>query len=172
MKTIVLIFLWMAVGLTATRSQTGIIGSGQQPQIRADNQGIIRLIYGDRDKIFYALSSNKGVSFSKPIEIAEVKDMHLGMSRGPQLASSKDYSVVTAIDKAGNIHSFRLNHKSGKWTKIKNVNDISETAKEGLMSVTADEDNNFYAVWLDLRDDNNNKIAFSNLSNTGSWSKN
>lgn len=98
--------------------------------------------------------------------------MHLGMTRGPQLASSKDYSIVTAMDKKGNIHSFQLNHKSNKWTKIKNINDVEASAPEGLMSIAADESNHFYAVWLDLRDDRKNNICFSTLKGNSGWSKN
>jgi hypothetical protein len=52
------------------------------------------------------------------------------------------------------------------------VNDVEGSAPEGLMSVTADDKNSFYAVWLDLREDRNNKIAFSTLSKNGSWSEN
>jgi hypothetical protein len=104
--------------------------------------------------------------------IAEIVEMHLGMTRGPQLASSKDFSVVTAMDKKGNIHAFQLDHKTKKWIKIKNVNDVEGSAPEGLMSIAADNANNFYAVWLDVREDKNNKIAFASLNKNGLWSKN
>lgn len=98
--------------------------------------------------------------------------MHLGMTRGPQLASSKDYSVVTAIDKKGNILAFRLTHKTGKWEKITNVNDVDASAPEGLMSIAADDNNNFFAVWLDLREGQKNNISFSVLKGNSKWSKN
>jgi hypothetical protein len=98
--------------------------------------------------------------------------MHLGMERGPQLASSKDVSIVTATDKKGTIHSYKLDHKTGAWTKLKNVNDIDEIAKEGLMDLAADDKNNFFAAWLDLRIENKNNIAFSSWSLASGWSKN
>ncbi len=148
------------------------IGPGEQPQLSADAKGIIRLVYGREGKIFYSTSSDNATSFSKPTLVGEVNEMHLGMTRGPQLASSRDYSIVTAMDKKGNIHSFQLNHKTNKWSRIKNVNDVEGSAPEGLMSVTADESNVFYAVWLDLRRDKSNTIAFSTLAKSGSWSKN
>lgn len=148
------------------------IGQGEQPQVSQDTNETIRLVYGNDNKIYYAVSNDKRNSFSKPSVIASVKDMHLGMSRGPQLASSKDYSIVTAIDKPGTIHSFLLHHETGKWSKIKNVNDADSSAMEGLMSIAADDVNNFYATWLDVRDDKNNKIAISSLSENGSWSEN
>jgi hypothetical protein len=97
--------------------------------------------------------------------------MHLGMTRGPQLATSKDLSVITAMDKAGNIHSFMQSHKTGKWQTLSHVNDVDGSAPEGLMSLTADDNNNFYAVWLDLRKERKNNICFAALKNNR-WSAN
>ncbi len=149
------------------------LGPGQQPEISMDAQGVVRLVYGNEDKIYYSISKDRGSSFSKPVVIAEVKDMHLGMTRGPQLASSRDFSIVTEIDKDGTIHSFRLDHKTDQWIKINAVNDVDSSAVEGLMSIAADDKNNFYAVWLDVRGNRRNKIAFSSLTGSGgSWSKN
>ena len=170
MKVTMIIFLCGIFYLISSAAQE--IGEGNQPQLAVDAHGIIRLVYGYENKIFYAMSNDNGTSFTKPVVMAEVNEMHLGMGRGPQLTSSKDYSVTTAMDKKGNIHSFQLSHKTKKWSKMKNINDVAGSAPEGLMSITADEANHFYAVWLDLRDDKNNKIAFSLLTNNGSWSKN
>lgn len=170
MKTaLVIIFLGISSsGITPLLK----IGAGEQPQMSVDAMGIIRLVYGHENMIFYSISTDNGTSFSKPIVIAKVNEMHLGMTRGPQLASSKDYSIVTAMDKKGNIHSFQLDHKTDNWSERKNVNDVEGSAPEGLMSLTADAANNFYAVWLDLREDKNNKIAFSTWTKGNSWSEN
>ena len=73
--------------------------------------------------------------------------------------------------KQGNIHSFRQIHKTGKWEKVGTVNDVGGSAPEGLMSISADDKNNFYAVWLDLREDRKNNICVSSLNGT-KWSKN
>ena len=148
-----------------------VIAPGEQPQLTVDAKDLVRLIYGNKDKIFYVTSSDQGNSFSKPVLVGEVSEMHLGMTRGPQLATSKDYSMVTAIDKKGNIHSFRLTHKTEKWEKLGNVNDIKDSAPEGLMSLSADNKNNFYAVWLDLREDRQNNICFSSFSGS-KWAEN
>ena len=168
---IILIAFFLAIFQSGI-SQSHEIGTGEQPQLSVDTNGIIRLVYGQGHKIFYSASIDHGVSFSNPTVIGEVNEMHLGMTRGPQLASSADYSIVTAMDKKGNIHSFQLDHKTKTWSKIKNVNDVEGSAPEGLMSITGDAENNFYAVWLDLREDKNNKIAFSAWSKSTSWSKN
>lgn len=131
-----------------------------------DSKGKIRLVYGENDKIFFSSSTDNGLTFSTPQLVAQVNEMHLGMTRGPQLATSADYSLVTAMDKKGNIHAFKQNHKSGKWEKIGNVNNVDGSAPEGLMSIAANENNNFFAVWLDLREERRNNICFAALSDS------
>lgn len=171
MKLYSLLFLFFNLILFSTFAQTNL-ASGEQPQISVDSKGIVHLVFGEKERIYYSTSNNKGISFSKPVLVGEVKEMHLGMTRGPQVATSKDYSIITAMDKKGNIQSFRLSHKTNKWDKIKNVNDVDSSAPEGLMSVAADVNNNFYAVWLDLREDRKNNICISTLKENSSWDKN
>jgi hypothetical protein len=149
------------------------IAVGEQPQISADDKGIIRVVFGREDKIYCSSSRDQGITFSDPVLVARVADMHLGMSRGPQLASSKNYSIITAIDKTGNIHWFRLDHLSDQWKDMGMINDLKGSGPEGLMSIAADNNDNFYAVWLDIRIGKHNQIYFSSLSpNTNNWSKN
>lgn len=168
---IILINFWLALNISCTNSS--IIDTGQQPQVTMDYSGIIRVIYGQDDYIFCASSTDNGKSFLEIQVVGKVKDMHLGMTRGPQVASSKDYTLVSAIDKDGTIHSFQLDHVSNKWKRTSTINDIANSAPEGLMDIAADSVNNFYAVWLDIRDNKRNKISYSATFNYGkSWSKN
>lgn len=169
MKTTFLLVLFV---LSITAHSQIQIAEGEQPQVTNDGSGVIRLVYGNGDQIFYTSSSDNGETFSQPALVGQVKEMHLGMTRGPQLASSRDFSIVTAIDKTGNIHSFMLTHKTGTWEKTGNVNDLAASAPEGLMSIAADDKNNFYAVWLDLRENRKNNICISSRSGKGNWSKN
>jgi hypothetical protein len=89
-------------------SNTNSIAVGHQPQISMDNSGIVRVVSGNSDSIYCTTSLNKGITFGKPVLVGIVKKMHLGMARGPQLASSDHYSVITAIDETGDIHFFML----------------------------------------------------------------
>lgn len=149
------------------------IAEGQQPQISVDNAGTIRVVFGRSDSIFCATSANKGKTFGEPVLVGVVKKMHLGMARGPQLASSAHYSIVTAMDKTGNIHFFLLNNQKGKWQNKGLVNDIKATAPEGLMNIACDNQDNFYATWLDLRLNKQNNIFFSALpAGHTQWRKN
>ncbi len=147
--------------------------SGQQPNVGIDTKGIVRMVYGDGQKIYCITSNNNGSNFSDPVLVGEIKDMHLGHTRGPQIASSKNYTVISAIDKMGTVHSFRLNHEINKWIKSGSVNDSKGSAVEGLMALTADKEDNFYAVWLDIRVGKKNNIFFSTVNGkSSSWSKN
>lgn len=149
------------------------IADGQQPQITVDQKGIVRIVYGQGDQVFCSTSFDEGLLFSKPVLVARIPGMHLGMSRGPQLATSINYSVITAIDKAGDIHWFKLGLNTNKWENMGTLNDKRGSAPEGLMSIAADKNDNFYAVWLDIRTGGNNQIYFSSLRNKASvWSKN
>ena len=172
MKIRLIAFLVLTISVSQKTFSQTVLASGAQPQIAVDHKGLVRLVFGDMEKILYSTSNDNGKTFSTPVSIGEIKEMHLGMTRGPQLATSKDYSIVTAMDKKGNIHSFQLNHKSGKWTKIQNVNDLEGSAPEGLMSIATDDNNNFYAVWLDVREGRKNNICFSTLNNKSTWTKN
>jgi hypothetical protein len=159
---------------TSLRSVSeNIIAKGQQPQVSTDNAGTIRIVFGRADSIFCSTSVDSGNSFSKSVLVGVVLKMHLGMARGPQLASSARYSVITAMDETGNIHFFMLDHRKGKWQSKGMVNDIKGSAPEGLMNIGCDNKENFYATWLDLRGSKSNNIYFSSLqASTGKWNKN
>ena len=154
-------------------SHSTIPGMGEQPHIGRDGKGVIRVVYGQKDKIYCTGSTDNGKSFSTPVLVAELSGMHLGMSRGPQVASSAHYSVIAAMDKTGNIHWFRLENSGGAWKDMGMVNDVRGSAPEGLMGLAADDRDNFYAVWLDIRTGKQNEIYFSSLAGgSKAWAPN
>lgn len=170
---LVCILTFFTVISWSENANSDIIGSGEQPQISVDKQGVIRVVFGKKDEIFCVTSSDNGNTFSDPVLVARVPQMHLGMGRGPQIASSDHYSIITAMDQAGNIHWFKLENSSKDWKKMSTVNDVNGSAPEGLMSIAADQDDHFYAVWLDTRTGKKNQIYFSSLSkNKKHWSPN
>lgn len=166
------VFLLYSLATFAIGKKTDQSILGEQPNAAIDTKGVVRVAFGKEDQIFCMTSLNNGTSFSKPVLVGKLTGMHLGHSRGPQIASSKDYSVITAMDKKGNIHAYVLNHQTGSWKASVAVNDINGSAPEGLMAITADKDNNFYAVWLDTRLEQKNNIYLSKINGNGKWSKN
>lgn len=174
MRKIVILFLIIASTIPSwSQTKVSTISQGEQPQASIDTKGLIRVVFGQAEEVFCASSNDGGLTFSNPILVAEVPGMHLGMSRGPQIASSDTQSVITVMDKEGNIHWFELNSESDSWKSKGILNDQNGSAPEGLMSIAADKNDNFYAVWLDTRIAKRNQIFFSSLSKGGSkWSEN
>jgi len=166
-----LVFFLLTICFAQSRANS--LGPGEQPHLSRDGKGIIRIVYGQKDRIYCAASMDNGVSFQSPALVAEIPGMHLGMSRGPQIASSAHYSVITAMDKSGNIHWFRLDNSTGEWKDRGTVNDVQGSAPEGLMGIAADRQDNFYAVWLDIRTGKRNQVYFSTLTgDERRWSPN
>lgn len=166
-------FVIALLTISWTPADIPALSVGQQPQISADNKGIVRLVFGRNDSIFCATSDNQGISFRSPALVGYVKGMHLGMARGPQMASSVRFTMITAIDKAGDIYFFQLTNKTNKWIGRGMVNDLRSSAPEGLMSIAADDKDHFYAVWLDTRIGKRNNIYFSSFdAATNKWSGN
>ncbi|TDE09743.1 hypothetical protein [Dyadobacter psychrotolerans] len=152
------------------------LGSGSQPEIAVDASGVIRIVYGvkngkERD-LYYVSSVDGGKFYSKPFVVGNFSQMGLGMGRGPQLTTTKDYTVVTVGDHQGNLFAVNLSNKTNQWSKPVRVNDADTTAKEALSGLGAGKDNLVYTAWLDTRLGNNN--LYGALSSDGglSWGEN
>ncbi|WP_238395849.1 sialidase family protein [Pontibacter pudoricolor] len=168
-----LLFLGFACNSPAAEKNTQPLAKGRQPQLSVDAAGVTRIVYGLEENIYCTTSTDNGLSFTEPELVGTIPGLLLGMSMGPQIASSANYTLVTAIDKKGNIHSFSLDHATGKWEKAAGVNDVPQVAAEGLMSIASDENDTFYALWLDVRNNKQNKIALATATGPAtSWSAN
>jgi hypothetical protein len=146
---------------------------GTQPSIIIDKSQTVKIAYGSGDKVFFSTSSNHGKSFTPPKPVGQLKDLQLAMTRGVQIASVNDSSVIAATDKHGNVFAWASSNHDKTWGKPVKINDIAGVAGEGFVSVTAGENNNFYALWNDFRDKKGNKLYGATSTNGGkSWSKN
>lgn len=157
--------------LAACRNNNGdSIVRGQMPNLARDNAGTIHLVYGNGDTILYSYSSDNGKNFTSPVIISIVSNLASSHMRGPQIAATSNSLVVTACNDMGNIFSFTKD-KTNKWSQAVRVNDVDTIAKENLMALSAD-DNNAFAVWLDLRDGHNRVYGAKSIDGGKSWSKN
>jgi hypothetical protein len=167
------LFVFLGISISGYSFLPEIPIQGQQPNLSIDTKGVIRVTYGNGEKIYCITSTNNGISFSSAVVVAELPGMHLGNTRGPQIASSKNFSFISAMDKMGNIHSYRLNHSKGGWTPVAEINDKNGSAPEGLMAIAADREDNFYATWLDIREGGKNNIYFSSINGkSAKWKAN
>jgi hypothetical protein len=147
-----------------------IIAPGQAPGIARDSYGNIHLVYGSGDSIMYAYAADRGEVFSKPVLIAVLPQLTGSFARGPQIAATSGGLVVTACNKAGDIFSF-IKEETGRWLPAGRVNDRDTVAKENLMALAADGQNAI-AVWLDLRNKNNELFAAKSTDGGKTWGKN
>jgi hypothetical protein len=128
-------------------SNKSIIANGQMPDITTDKNQNVHIVYGSGDSIMY-LTSKDGKSFSRPFLVSVLPKLFASGMRGPQIAAAVNGLVITACTKDRNIYSFKQ-EISGKWTKLKRLNNIKETAKEALMDLSADG-LHVNAVWLGI----------------------
>ncbi|AWL10390.1 hypothetical protein HME7025_02550 [Aquirufa nivalisilvae] len=145
--------------------------NGQQPDFCLGKSGKIELVFGQKNKLFYSFSTDQGAHFSEPSLVDSLVGLHLGASRGPRIASSNSETIITAIDKKGNVYAFRKTN-TGAWLKNQ-VNDIPDMAKEGFNAIAANQKNQFTVIWLDLRlNRKNNLMSSTSLDGGKTWQKN
>lgn len=148
------------------------IGAGIHPAVTTDPAGVVHVVYGRGGLVFYA-TSNDGETYSEPVMVDSVPGLHLGASRGPQIAATATSVVITAIDKAGNVWAYSANRPAGKWLPRVRVTDVPDVAKEGFVTLTAGPGNTYNAAWLDLRANKRNKIVGAHSADGGrTWSAN
>jgi hypothetical protein len=148
-----------------------VIASGQMPALAKDKNNNLHLVYGSGDSIMYSYSSDNGNTFSNPLLISVLPHVYTYATRGPQIGCTDNGIVITACTSQGNIYSF-YKENGESWKQGDKVNDVDTVAKEGLMALSADE-NEAYAVWLDLRGNRRNKICGAKSVDGGkTWLKN
>lgn len=156
-------------GKTITRYETI---NGLAPSLFAEN-GNIYMTFASGDSILYCLSTDKGKSFSAPFFVAVLPKLGVGGGRGPQIISVIGELMIAAPNDIGNIYTFTKKRYATAWKKGGRINDVPDIAKEGFVSLAANNLGEVYAVWLDLRADKRNKIAGAASKDAGrTWSKN
>ncbi|WP_051359633.1 sialidase family protein [Adhaeribacter aquaticus] len=145
---------------------------GKQPTVTVDKANNIKVVFGQDKEIFYTYSKDEGKTFITPQRIAKQDKLALGMTRGPQITTTKDYTVIAAAAHTGKILAYRLKNGETKWSEPVNILHSDTTAKEGFVALAPGKDNVVHAVFLDMRIDKKNNI-FSATSPDGgkTWSK-
>lgn len=149
------------------------VAGGHLPVVVADSKGMLHLVYGQDSTIYYAEASEQSIPFNKPVVVATLPHLVAGAKRGPQMAVTERYIVITAVNRTGDVFAYSLDRQSGRWSPAVRINDVPETAKEGFQAVASASAGTFHATWLDLRDDKRNKLAMATSRDGGrTWSAN
>lgn len=131
--------------------------SPQQPQVAVAPDGSIYLAYGSENSIYCAVSRDRGKSFSLPVLVGNEGPLSLGMHRGPRIAATKDFVVITAVagkqgkGRDGSLLAWRSADQGKTWSKSVTVNDAVDSPREGLHDMAAGPGNLVFTAWLDLR---------------------
>ncbi|MEP7376108.1 MAG: hypothetical protein ABI675_22115 [Chitinophagaceae bacterium] len=164
------LFLFLIAYNQNTEGNDVIIAKGQMPCIDRDKSNTIHVVYGTGDSIMY-ISSKDGISFGLPSLVAILPELFDYAMRGPQIVATSNGLLITACNKKGNIFSYKK-EISGKWSEAVKINDVDETAKEGLMAMDADGSNT-YAVWLGIKKPKGQNVYGAKSVDGGkTWSKN
>jgi len=148
------------------------IGTGQMPALAKDASNNIHLVYGVGDSIMYTSSANDGATFIAPMLVDTLVNLVDFATRGPQIAATKNGVAIIAVTQQGDIFSYTKD-QSGKWSKTGRINDIDTTNKEGFLGLSSDGNNNLFAIWPDLRNNNRNKIYGAQSTDGGqTWNRN
>ncbi|ARK13763.2 sialidase family protein [Fibrella sp. ES10-3-2-2] len=173
---ILLFILSMLVPLLpADRSTNGgtRLAAGHLPVVVTDPTGTVHLTFGQDSTIYYATATGSPVRFSEPVAVATLHELVAGAKRGPQIAASDRYVVISVVDRTGDLFAYTLDRRKGTWSKPTRINDVPAVAKEGFQALTSASSNTFHTAWLDLRGDNQNKIVGATSTDGGrTWTAN
>src|SRR6516225_6733017 len=158
----------------------------RQPQMAASGSNIA-LTFGAANAVYFSSSSNGGKTFSEPVKVAQAESLLLGRHRGPRIAASTHSVVITAVmgkplpaglrmpakSSGGDLVAWHSMDDGKNWSEGVVVNDVPESAREGLHGLAADGRNRVFAIWLDDRGRHGKKL-YGALSADGgaTWSKN
>lgn len=129
----------------------------RQPNIAIDADGVTHLVFGDGRRMFHAKADGWAMQFDKPRLVADVPNLSLGMRRGPRVAVAGGRIVVTAIGgkqgkgRDGDLLAWSSSNGGRTWQGPVRVNDVADSAREGLHATAAGSNGPIACAWLDLR---------------------
>lgn len=150
----------------------------KQPQAVVTEDGVVHLVYGAGDAVFHSRSTDGAETFSPPRHAFRISNLSLGMRRGPRVALAGKALVVTAIGgvqgkgRDGDLQSWRSTDGGETWQGPARVNDMADSAREGLHGTASGMDGSVWCVWLDLRE-SQSEVYVSNSNDGGeTWKSN
>ena len=150
----------------------------KQPQVAVDGEGAIHIVYGAGDSIRYVRSDDDGQTFTAPANLPGAGVVSLGMRRGPRIAAIDGALCVTAVGgkqgkgRDGDVVAWRSTDGGRTWAEPISVNDIADSAREGLHAMAAGPGGKLCCVWLDLRAGKTEVMASTSADGGQTWSKN
>jgi hypothetical protein len=149
----------------------------RQPQLAAAH-GTVAMTFGSGSSIYFTSSSDQGLTWKLPAKVAEASTLALGRHRGPRIAILEGALVISAVvggvgtKQADTLTAFRSLDRGKTWTPAGVINDVPQSAREGLHAMAAAPDGSLFAVWLDLRAKGTQLYGAKSTDGGMTWSKN
>jgi hypothetical protein len=149
-----------------------LTSAGKQPKFGVNAQGVMQLVYGNENTVYCSQASPDAATFGEPQAVGSLPGgLMLGMGRGPQLATARTTTVIAAVDKQGNLFSWRAGGNGRGWEGPVRINDVDTVAKEGFVALVPGKGDQFFAFWNDLRTGNNQIYGALSPDGGKTWEK-
>jgi hypothetical protein len=122
-----------------------------QPQLALGAKKQVWLAYGSGIQVFAARSDDGGQTFAAAVKIMESPGLKLGMRRGPRIAVGPEGVTVAVM--TTELLAFHSSDGGASWSQPVVVNDVPQSAREGLHDLAANGKGELFAAWLDLRNE-------------------
>ena len=118
--------------------------------------------------VFLASSTDGGATFSPGVKVASLPKLMLGNRRGPRVAVHGERVTVTAI--AHELIAFTSSDGGKTWSNATTINDVPDSAHEGLHDLAVSPDGELFVTWLDLRNGKTELWGAASKDGGRSWS--
>jgi hypothetical protein len=135
----------------------------------------VHVVFGTKNAIYVSSSRDRAGSFFDPVRVANVGSLALGMRRGPRIAASGPWVVVTAIagerggGRDGDLLCWRSEDYGLSWNPAGRINSKEGSAREGLHAMAAGPKGAIFCAWIDLDGDAPRICGALSKDAGGSW---
>jgi hypothetical protein len=167
-----------AIADEAVLIATGDANGPKQPQATVSSDGTVYTVFGSGEDVFVCSSNDYGKSFSKPTVAFRVPNVSLGSRRGPRVTAHGDTLVISAIGgkqgkgRDGDVLAWRSTDRGATWKGPVMVNDVADSAREGLHAMAVSSAGEVWCTWLDLRNKRTELVAAKSTDGGATWSAN
>lgn len=127
------------------------------PHVAVGNDGTALVVFAADEEVWCAVSAAGGASFRAPARVGAAGRLESGLARGPRAAVLPDALAVLAIcgrqghGQDGDVLAWRCADGGRTWKGPVRVNDVGDSAREGLFALAAGPGGQLVCTWLDLR---------------------
>ncbi len=170
----ILLFLALGSVLRLSAPEGGVY---QQVQL-AGQSNKVAATFVSGNKVLFTESSDGGQTWPAPRTVAQPGFISAGRHRGPRIAIAGKSTVISLVagplggGKDGDLLAFRSTDDGATWKLAAHINDVPNSAREGLHAMAAGPNGLVYAVWLDHRKTGARLYGSASHDGGATWSPN